>query len=100
MDWKEKWKKIEEARKLLKLPLKTTRKDIIESYRKLVKTAHPDKGGNEEYIKKLNSAYELLIEYCDNYIINLAPNDDGASPSEWWFRHFGSDPIWGQQEED
>ena len=78
MDWKEKWKKIEEARKILKLPLRTTRKEIIENYRKLVKIAHPDRGGSEEYVKKLNSAYELLMEYCDNYVINLAPNDDGA----------------------
>ncbi|HDD43880.1 MAG TPA: J domain-containing protein, partial [Candidatus Desulfofervidus auxilii] len=39
-----KWEKLEEARKILKLPKKTTRKEIIEQYRKLAKEYHPDHG--------------------------------------------------------
>ncbi len=93
----EKWKKIEEARKILKLPVRTTRREIINNYRRLVKELHPDRGGNEELIKKINESYEILMEYCDNYLILLTPNDNVNDPEEWWFQHFGEDPIWGRR---
>ncbi len=96
MNIKEKWKKIEEARKILKLPLKTTRKEIIAHYKILVKDLHPDRGGDEEQMKKLNEAYEVLMEYCDNYFIILSPNENISDPEDWWFSHFGEDPIWGK----
>ncbi len=99
MSIKNKWKEIEEARKILKLPKKTTRKEIIENYRKLVKKYHPDCGGNEELIKKLNFAYELLMEYCDNYLIDFdSVEQSNSNPEEWWFERFGEDPIWGKKE--
>lgn len=98
MQFHNKWKKIEEARRFLNLPLRTTRKEIIERYKDLAKVFHPDKGGNEELMKKLNEAYELLMKYCDNYLIILAPNDNISisDPEEWWFEHFGEDPVWGK----
>lgn len=96
---KNKRKAIEEARKILKLPKKTTRKEIIEQYRKLAKKYHPDLEGNEELIKKLNFAYELLMKYCDNYIIDLESIEKiHLSPDEWWFEKFGEDPIWSKKE--
>jgi len=94
---KNKWEEIEEARKILKLPKKTTRKDIIENYRKLAKEYHPDHGGSEELIKKLNYAYEILMEYCDNYLIDLESKEINLDPKDWWFNKFGEDPIWGKK---
>uniref|UniRef100_A0A7V5XH72 J domain-containing protein n=1 Tax=Thermodesulfobacterium geofontis TaxID=1295609 RepID=A0A7V5XH72_9BACT len=94
---KNKWEEIEEARKILKLPKKTTRKEIIENYRKLAKEYHPDHGGSEELIKKLNYAYELLMEYCDNYLIDLESKKINLDPKDWWFNKFGEDPIWGKK---
>jgi hypothetical protein len=94
---KNKWEEIEEARKILKLPKKTTRKEIIENYRKLAKEYHPDHGGSEELIKKLNYAYELLMEYCDNYLINLETKEIELDPKDWWLNKFGEDPIWGKK---
>ena len=94
---KNKWEEIEEARKILKLPKKTTRKEIIENYRKLAKEYHPDHGGSEELIKKLNYAYELLMEYCDNYLIDLESKEINLDPKDWWFNKFGEDPIWGKK---
>ncbi|WP_028841433.1 J domain-containing protein [Thermodesulfobacterium hveragerdense] len=92
----EKWEKIEEARRILNLPKKTTRREIKEAYHRLVKKHHPDVGGDNSTIKKLNEAYTLLMEYCDNYLINLEPNDNILNPEDWWFEHFGEDPIWGK----
>ena len=63
---------IEEARKLLGLGEAATLKEIKTAYRKLAHRYHPDKqGGNEnadsENMKRLNRAYKLLMEYCDEY---------------------------------
>ena len=94
---KSKWEEIEEARKILKLPKKTTRKEIIENYRKLAKKYHPDHGGSEELIKKLNYAYEILMEYCDNYLIDFEAKEIDLDPKDWWLNRFGEDPIWGKK---
>jgi curved DNA-binding protein CbpA len=94
---KSKWEEIEEARKILKLPKKTTRKEIIENYKKLAKEYHPDRGGSEELIKKLNYAYEILMEYCDNYLIDLEAKEIDLDPKDWWLNRFGEDPIWGKK---
>jgi curved DNA-binding protein CbpA len=94
---KSKWEEIEKARKILKLPKKTTRKEIIENYRKLAKEYHPDHGGSEELIKKLNYAYEILMEYCDNYLIDLEAKEIDLDPKDWWLNRFGEDPIWGKK---
>lgn len=90
----ERWEKLEAARRLLGLPRQTTRAEIREAYRKKAVTLHPDRGGDPQKMKALNEAYQLLMEYCDHYRIELAPNDQGASPEEWWFLHFGEDPVW------
>ncbi|MCS7199186.1 MAG: DnaJ domain-containing protein [Caldimicrobium sp.] len=96
MNWKVKWETIERARKILKLPIITTRRDIIENYHRLAKEVHPDKGGDLMKMKELNEAYQVLMEYCDNYKIELKPNSAGADPSDFWFQHFSEDPVWGQ----
>lgn len=98
MSSKKRWERLEEARKILKLPKKITRREIIEQYRKLAKEYHPDYGGSEEQIKRLNFAYELLMEFCDNYIIDLESIEKiKLRPDEWWFDRFGEDPIWGKK---
>lgn len=96
MNWQAKWEALERARKLLKLPIITTRKEIVENYHRLAKEYHPDKGGDPEKMRALNEAYQLLIDYCDNYKIELKPNPAGADPTDFWFDHFAEDPVWGQ----
>ncbi|BAU23958.1 molecular chaperone DnaJ [Caldimicrobium thiodismutans] len=100
MNWKEKWEALERARKFLKLPLITTRKEIVEKYHALAKELHPDKGGDPEKMKALNEAYQLLMDYCDNYKVELKPNPAGSDPADFWFQHFGEDPVWGKFEKD
>jgi len=93
-------KDLETARKLLGLPVLTTRKQIVERYRELAKKNHPDTGGSQEEFKKITWAYEVLMEYCNNYIISLKPEENRVEdPESWWFEHFGEDPIWGKREE-
>ncbi|MFN3407243.1 MAG: J domain-containing protein [Caldimicrobium sp.] len=96
MAWRKKWETLEQARKLLKLPRITTRKEIVERYHELAKEFHPDKGGSEEKMKALNEAYKLLIEYCDSYRIEFNRMDNTVDPTDFWFQHFGEDPLWAK----
>jgi len=45
----------------------STLEEISKKYKKLVKQAHPDAGGNGENILKINEAYEVLKDYIKNY---------------------------------
>ena len=51
-----------DALKALGLEEPVTDKEIVMSYRKLVKTHHPDKGGDNETIQEINAAYAVLIK--------------------------------------
>lgn len=48
---------------LLGLSEDTTLDEVKKAYRKLAKSQHPDKGGDEEEFKKTNAAYECLSEF-------------------------------------
>ncbi len=97
---RDKWQKIEEARRLLGLPPQTSRAEIRRRYRKLASKLHPDHAGEAEAMQRLNEAYTLLMDYCEHYRIELRPNDHGADAEEWWFLHFGEDPVWGGKKEE
>ncbi|MDP8257828.1 MAG: DnaJ domain-containing protein [Candidatus Aadella gelida] len=66
-------KKIDEARKALKLGESATIPEIKEAYRRLSLSYHPDKCKEkdkkkcEKKFKQINNANEFLIEYCLNY---------------------------------
>jgi DnaJ-class molecular chaperone len=85
---------IEEARKLLRLGEAATLKEIKKSYRTLAHRHHPDKLGeddstNSETMKKLNWAYKLLMDYCDNYRYSFGEEDVARTyPDEEYLRTF------------
>ena len=47
---------------ILKVDKKASPEEIRKSYRKLVKTMHPDKGGNEKDFQDLQTAYDVLSD--------------------------------------
>ena len=55
-----------EALKALGLTENCTKSDIVKAYRKLAKKHHPDVGGSEKEMAKLNSAKEVLDEWVEN----------------------------------
>jgi DnaJ-class molecular chaperone len=86
---------IEEARKLLGLGEAATLKEIKRAYRTLAHRHHPDKHssatrkGTEETMKKLNWAYKLLIDYCDNYKYSFREEDIARTyPHDEYLRTF------------
>ena len=71
---------IEEARKLLGLSEAATLNEIKIAYRTLAHRHHPDKHGGDdsnesEAMKRLNWAYKLLIDYCENYKYSFREED-------------------------
>jgi len=69
------FKKIDEARKILGLCEKATIKEIKDAYKEKAKAYHPDLNENKkEYhdiMKKINEAYKILMDYCENYPLPL-----------------------------
>ncbi len=101
---KDKWAAIDRARRLLGLTEKASRNEIRQAYMRACKLNHPDRFGDtpdtEEKMALLNSSYKLLMEYADNYRMSFLPNEDGMDDADWWFYHFGQDPIWAGEKED
>jgi len=75
------FKKINEARRLLRLGEEATLSEIKKAYRKLTLKYHPDrckdenKKDCEEMIKKINHAYEVIMGYCAGYRYSFREED-------------------------
>ena len=75
---------------------------IKDKQRELVKTHHPDiaQSSDPEAIREINSAYEILMEYCNNYQFCFSEEEFlEQTPDEMLKRQFGWDPVWGGQSE-
>ena len=97
-----KYQKITEARKLLKLPEHATMEEIKAQYHELLNKWHPDKCRQDsdqciEMTKKLVAAYETIVSYCDHYSFSFAREEVAKylSGQDWWMKRFGDDPLWG-----
>ncbi len=96
-----KYQEITEARKILELPEKATLETIKSNYRRLLSRWHPDKCHEapekcREMTHKIISAYETILDYCNNYQYDFS--EEAAkrhrSPGQWWMETFGNDPLW------
>jgi DnaJ-class molecular chaperone len=75
---------------------------IKNKQRELVKAHHPDsaKGSTPEAIREINTAYEILMEYCSNYQFCFSEEEFlEQTPAERLKRQFDWDPVWGGQSE-
>ena len=88
---------IDEARKLLGLRNTATLKEIKNAYRRMAYRYHPDKNRaddspeGEEIMKRLNRAYQILIEYCNNYNYRFKEEDVARTyPMDEYLRRYRS----------
>lgn len=55
---------LEQAEKLFGVTAPYTRDEVRDARNRLLKKHHPDVGGSEEMTKRINAAYELLVEHA------------------------------------
>ena len=58
---------IEKALEILQLPKLVTKQTVKEQYHFLAKKNHPDLGGSASKMEAVNHAYQLLIQYMDDF---------------------------------
>ena len=85
---------IDEARRVLGLGEAATLKEIKSAYRRLAQRYHPDKHGDanserDETMKRVNRAYNLLMDYCADYKYSFGREDVGRTyPEEEDYRRW------------
>ncbi|MEW6608248.1 MAG: J domain-containing protein [bacterium] len=88
------FKSIDEARRILGLGEDATISEIKGAYHEKAKELHPDKGGEDEQMKRLNEAYKLIMSYCSTYKISFRQEDvKRANPDV--MERFLHDWMWG-----
>lgn len=60
-------KELENALKVLELPVLISLKELKSTYRNLAKLHHPDKTSQKIKMQKINEAYAFLKEYMESY---------------------------------
>ena len=86
------FKDINEAQTILGLGKTATLKEIKRAYRRLAHHYHPDKHDSascvdEEMMKKLNWAYKVLMDYCNEYRYSFDEQDVARTyPHEEYMR--------------
>ena len=92
------FEEIDQARQLLGLGDAATLKEIREHFRELARQYHPDKSGGddktqrEEMMKRLNQAYEVIVQYCSEYKYPFREEDvDRTYPYDAYIRKYRKD---------
>lgn len=87
---------------IFQLQERASLKQIRGRHRTLVKSHHPDqaKDADQNAIREVNWAYELLMEYCSGYQFCFSEEEFlQQTPTERLKRQFSWDPVWGGREE-
>jgi DnaJ-class molecular chaperone len=91
---------LEEARTLLNLGLKATKKEIKAAYRRAARHWHPDRAPagaettHRARMQEINAAYQLIVQFIEDYRYDLV---EGAGPEDlqkWWTDRFATG-VWG-----
>ncbi len=69
------FERIAEALEVLGLPTHVSMKDITDRYRYLASRKHPDVGGKDEEMARINEAYRLLKHYIENYRFSFSEEE-------------------------
>jgi hypothetical protein len=91
------FEELKQALEVLSLTGRATLQEIKARHRVLVKRHHPDAvGGDNESIRQINAASQLLLAYCRDYRFSFSREEFlEQRPEERLRQQFAQDPIWG-----
>jgi preprotein translocase subunit Sec63 len=98
---------IAEAREILGLGLKATRREIRTAYRQAARRWHPDRapaGAEAEHrarMQQINAAYQRLVKLIEDYVYELADPETPETPEDlqkWWADRFYTG-VWSPPKE-
>jgi DnaJ-class molecular chaperone len=90
---------LEEARQLLGLEMKASRKEIRAAFRSLARRWHPDRAPasqEAEYrrcMQQVNIAYQRLLQFLEEYRYELVEQTDQDALLKWWHNRFATG-VW------
>ncbi len=90
---------LEEARELLGLDLRATRKEIRSAYRRAARRWHPDRAAApqeaeyRERMQQINIAYQKLLQFIEDYRFELTEHDGSEDLMKWWHNRFATG-VW------
>ena len=85
---------LDEARELLGLDLKATRKEIRAAYRRAARRWHPDRAPSRqeetyrEKMQQINLAYQRLVQFIEEYRFELVEKSGPEDVQQWWRDRF------------
>jgi DnaJ-class molecular chaperone len=92
---------IQNSLRELDLPEQVSWPQIRERYRELVRQHHPDRGASadNEQIRRINAAYEILSAYVSDYRFNFTREDYLAQhPEEKLRQQFYEADLWSSRD--
>jgi len=91
---------LQDALLVLGLRGRSSFREIKIRHRELVKRYHPDTGNvdDPEMIRKVNAAYQVLLDYIADYCFSFAEEEFyEQNPEEKLRRQFMDTPLWGKK---
>jgi preprotein translocase subunit Sec63 len=85
---------LEEARELLRLATKATKKDIKAAFRREARRWHPDGApAGEEAVyrarmQQVNAAYQRVVQFIEEYRYDLVESAGSEDLQQWWMNRF------------
>ncbi|MEI7816524.1 MAG: J domain-containing protein [Desulfuromonadales bacterium] len=92
------YEELQESLVVLGLRERSTIGEIKSRHRELVKRYHPDSGdgGDDEKIRGVNAAYQVLLDYIAEYRFSFAEDEFyEQNPEENLRRQFMDSSLWG-----
>ena len=80
---------LEEARTLLNLELKATKKEVKAAYRRAARRCHPDlapAGAEATFrgrMQQINAAYQLIVQFIEGYRYDLVESSGPEDLQKW-----------------
>ncbi len=90
---------LEEARILLGLELKASRKEIRAAYRRAARRWHPDRAPAaqeaeyRERMQQINMAYQRIVQFIEDYRYELVEQPGQEELLRWWHNRFATG-VW------